>query len=398
MSTRLLRDDTVNAFISTDAMPAKGKGSLSGLRFGVKDLYDVAGQATAFGSPVWLRTHPVATTTASCVQALLDAGAEMVGKTHTDELAYSLAGRNHHYGAPVNTRAPGRNTGGSSSGSVSAVAAGLVDFALGSDTGGSVRIPASLCGVYGIRTTQDRIAMDGAAPLAPSFDTCGWFADDAAIMSRVGAALLGDDERKLTPTRLWLPSDVLDLLRPAVREALMAAAGTIAQRLGLPLVHDEIGTVEGGLAGWAELFRRQQGWEAWQAHGDWITEHKPEMGPDVGERFRIASTITEEDYALARAGRDRVRAYLAEQLKGGAVLLLPGAPDVALRFEATAEEVQDFRVRAMRITCIAGCGGLPQVVMPWMQIDGCPVGIGFAAAAGTDCALLALAQRVGNSA
>lgn len=394
MTTALQGDDTIGAFISTEFVMGGSGGPLSGRSFAVKDLFDVAGQPTGFGNPVWRDTHPVPTRTASCIQALLDAGASLLGKTHTDELAYSLAGRNIHYGAPINVRARGRNTGGSSSGSVAAVAAELVDFAVGSDTGGSVRIPASLCGVFGIRTTQDRIPMDGAAPLAPSFDTCGWFARDIRTMRAVGDVLLENDPTTLTPARAWLPEDVLDLLRDAVRAEVLAAAGTIADALGVPLVHDRIGVLEDGLSGWAEIFRRQQGWEAWNCHGEWIRRNQPEMGPDVAERFRLASQFTEADYQAARAARDRVRERLAGMLGNDTVLVMPAAPDIALLHDASADAVQDFRVRAMRMTCIAGLGGLPQVVMPWMEMAGCPIGMALAGPPGTDQNLLALTARV----
>jgi amidase len=166
-------------------------GPLAGLTFGVKDIYDIAGHKSGFGSPDWLRTHDAAARTAPVVQRLLDAGADMVGKTHTDEITWSLNGENAHYGTPVNVNAPGRIPGGSSSGSAAAVAGGLCDFALGSDTGGSVRAPASFCGIYGIRPTHGRVSLEGACPLAPSFDTCGWFARSAEVLERVGRKYKG---------------------------------------------------------------------------------------------------------------------------------------------------------------------------------------------------------------
>src|SRR5206468_3179731 len=175
------------------AVKGTGAGPLANLIFGVKDIYDVAGHKTGFGSPDWLATHGPATRTAPSVQILLDARADLVGKTHSDELAYSLTGENAHYGTPINVNAPGRIPGGSSSGSAAAVAGGLVDFALGTDTGGSVRIPASFCGIYGIRPTHGRLPLDGMVGQAPSFDTIGWFARDADLLARIGEVLLGVD-------------------------------------------------------------------------------------------------------------------------------------------------------------------------------------------------------------
>src|SRR5215471_11142282 len=209
----IVTNDRLGAFCRETHVEIEGTshGPLHGLKFAVKDIYDVAGHRTGFGSPDWLRTHEPAARTASVIQRLLDAGADLAGKTHTDELTWSLTGENAHYGAPGNVNAPGRITGGSSSGSASAVAAGVVDFALGSDTGGSVRLPASFSGILGIRPTHVRISLDGVCPLAPSFDTCGWFARDADILQRVGRTLLCDDAPAPPPERLLIAQDALEI-------------------------------------------------------------------------------------------------------------------------------------------------------------------------------------------
>ncbi|HEX6004321.1 MAG TPA: amidase family protein, partial [Burkholderiales bacterium] len=223
----ILQRDQVGAFCRHTHVALKGSGSgpLAGLTFGVKDIYDIAGHRTGFGSPDWFATHAAAARTAPTVQRILNAGADMVGKTHTDELTYSLNGENPHYGTPVNVNAPGRIPGGSSSGSAAAVAAGLCDFALGSDTGGSVRAPASYCGIYGIRPTHGRVSLEGACPLAPSFDTAGWFARDATLLERVGQVLLGE-ARAQAPGRLLLARDAFELAGDAITQALQAAVRT----------------------------------------------------------------------------------------------------------------------------------------------------------------------------
>src|SRR5687767_7209950 len=214
------------------ALRGSGRGPLAGLTMGVKDLFDIAGHRTGFGNPDWLRTHGPAPATASAVQRLLDAGADMVGKTHTDELAYSLSGENSHYGTPLNPRCPERVPGGSSCGSVSAVAAELVDFALGSDCGGSVRLPASYCGVLGIRPTLGRIPMDGAVPFAASFDAAGWFARDARMLERVGGVLLGEDAETVPPRRAVIADDAFAMVEPKVADALQAAVKFVSAVIG----------------------------------------------------------------------------------------------------------------------------------------------------------------------
>jgi amidase len=202
----MIRDD-LGAFVEHCDRVIEGAEDslLSDLDFAVKDIIDVEGCKTGCGNPDWLRTHETAAANAPVVQKLVDAGARMVGKTVTEEIAYSLIGENAHYGAPVNVNAPGRVAGGSSSGSAAAVAAGDVHFALGSDTGGSVRIPASFCGIYGLRPTHGRIPLEGIMPLAASYDTIGWFARDPAVMSGVAHVLFDDWREPEVLTRLYVP-------------------------------------------------------------------------------------------------------------------------------------------------------------------------------------------------
>src|SRR5271156_3123133 len=196
--------DRINAFvpgprIRIDGAPA---GPLHGLSFAAKDLFDVAGVPTGGGNQDWARANPIPTRHAWSVQTLLDAGATLVGKTITDEVSLGILGENAFDGTPLNSAAPDRVPGGSSSGSAAAVAAGLCDTALGTDTGGSVRVPASFCGLYGIRPTHGRLNLEGMLPQAPSSDTTGWFARDAETFARVSAVMLGEAIPEELPRRL----------------------------------------------------------------------------------------------------------------------------------------------------------------------------------------------------
>ena len=185
--------DRLNAFLDLPQVPVASaqSGRLEGLKLAVKDIFDVAGYKTGCGNPDKSAEAKIAEHTMPAVQLLLDQGARFAGKTQMDELAFSLMGINAHFPAPVNSAAPDRVTGGSSSGSAAAVAGKLVDIAVGSDTGGSIRAPASFCGLIGLRTTHGRIPLEGAMPLAPSLDTFGWFADDIETYEAVGRILLG---------------------------------------------------------------------------------------------------------------------------------------------------------------------------------------------------------------
>ncbi len=385
-------DDPLGAFCRHThvALKGSGNGPLKGLTFGVKDIYDIAGHKTGFGSPDWLATHDPAKRTAPTVAALLAAGADMAGKTQTDELTYSLNGENAHYGTPVNVNAPGRIPGGSSSGSAAAVSGSLVDFALGSDTGGSVRAPASFCGIYGIRPTHGRVSLQGACALAPSYDTAGWFARDAALLEKIGHALLGDIEAAAAGEAL-LAVDAFALLDDAARAALRPALDRVRRVLGSLR---EATVSESGLGGWFQAFRVLQGAEIRDTLGAWVTLTQPKLGPGVRERMQWVMTITAEDIAAAQGVRDAVRARMDQLLSGNTVLVLPTVPDIAPLLNTPGAALDDFRARAMSLLCIAGHAGLPQVSMPLATLHGCPLGLSLVAGRGNDELLLRLVREV----
>jgi amidase len=389
----ILDRDNLGAFCRHTHVEMQGAaaGPLAGLSFGLKDIFDVAGARTGFGNPDWLRTHEAATRTAPAAQYLLDAGAHLVGKTHTEEMAWSLTGENAHYGTPVNVSAPGRIPGGSSSGSAAAVAAGLVDFALGSDTGGSVRLPASYCGILGLRPTHGRISLEAVCPLAPSFDTCGWFARDAAVFERVGRVLLRDIAPAQTPGRLLVARDAFAFAEPAAAAALDPALKKLAALLGRA---EDVTVGDEPLEKWMDYFRFPQGTEAWAAHREWVTRVQPQFGPAIKGRFAWAQAIAPQDAARARARREEITLRMEEMLRDNAVLALPSAPGIAPLRNSPLKEQDELRGRALPMLCIAGLARLPQVSLPLATLDGCPLGLSLIAARGHDTLLLELAKKL----
>lgn len=364
-----------------------GVGRLSNLTFAVKDLFDVAGAQTTYGNPDWAATHPPARATAPIVLSLLQAGAHLVGKTKTVELAYGLTGENIWYGTPVNPAAPDRFPGGSSCGSAAAVAAGSVDFALGSDTGGSVRIPASYCGLFGIRPSAGVISLAGACPLAPSLDTPGWFTRSVSLLAGVGDILLpanrqGADGPLLRVEEAWVNAqpEVAEILRPAV-EKLEQLRG---RAIGIRLVPE-------GLDALFNHFRVVQAEEAWAALGAWVDTENPKFGPGVGERFAAAKATSPADTAPGRAFRRALQARVRPILAGGAVLIYPTSPCPAPLLTAGRPEQDAVRQATMGVTAIAGFCGLPEVTLPVASVNGAPVGLSLVAGQGQDRALLALA-------
>ena len=383
-------DDPLNAFIPFDRVHLAGApaGPLKGIRFAAKDLFDVAGHVTGCGNPDWLASHGPATVTAPAVAQMLAAGAELVGKTITDELAYSLNGQNFHYGTPVNVNAPGRIPCGSSSGSAAAVAGGAADSALGSDTGGSVRVPASVCGIYGIRPSHGRVSLEGVNPLAPSFDTVGWFARESGLMERVGAVLLGEDTANLVAGAARI-SDAFALAEPTVRatiEPLVARAEAMLGRR--PPV--EIG----GLGEWMVAFRKLQAREIWEVHGPWIEKVHPRFGPEVAARMEWARSVASQPAGDEADRRRAFAARMAAVLGSIGILLLPTAPDIAPLRGLEGASSQSFRDRTLSTTCIASLARLPQVNIPAGRVNGCPVGLSLIGPRGSDRALLRLAVQL----
>ncbi|MET3480486.1 amidase [Variovorax atrisoli] len=386
--------DPARAFVPyPDApVPRATSGSLADLSFAAKDLFDVAGYPTGGGNPIVLAMSGIKTRTAPTVQKLLDAGARFVGKTVTDELAFSMNGNNAHFGAPINGAARDRITGGSSSGSASAVSSNLCDFALGTDTGGSVRAPANHCGLYGLRPTHGRVSLEGALELAPSFDTCGWFARDIGTFARVADVLLGPDAAPLPErVRLLRPDDVWAQPAPAAVDALKGAADRVQGVLG-PAKGIEVVLESFDAMYWN--FRYLQSREAWLTDGPLIERYAPPLGPGVAERFAWSREVTDAQVNAAHVFRTAFRAQLASLLGNDGVLLMPTMPDIApLRSDSEAA-LEDYRNRAIRMLCIAGLAGFPQLSMPLASREGAPLGISLLGPAGADRSLVALAQRI----
>jgi amidase len=384
----------MSAFCRDNTLSLRGAegGPLRGRSFAVKDVFEIAGTSTGFGHPDWLRTHPPATQTASAVRKLLDAGCDLVGRTISDELCYSLSGENVHFGTPRNPAAPARIPGGSSAGSASAVAAGLCDLALGTDCGGSVRIPASYCGLYGIRTTHGRVATDGVLPFAGSFDVVGWFARDAALLAAAGTLLLDAHKDATPPHRLLIAPALFARADPAVRQALLAALPRVAARFAETV---EVADDFAYLDEWRVVFQTVQAHEIWRTLGPWITATKPVFGPGIRERFAAASLISDRAADSARARMADIRGEIRRKIPPGSVLCLPTAPRVAPLLNTPASDVEvATRNAAMALLCMAGLGGLPQISLPLATAEGCPVGLSLLGPPGADEALLGLATRI----
>jgi amidase len=390
----LLDADPARAFMPYPAVPVPNAetGPLAGLTFAVKDLFDVAGYPTSGGSPHVLAMSGVKTGTAPAVRVLLEAGARFVGKTITDELAFSLSGKNAHFGTPVNGAAADRIPGGSSSGSAAAVSKGLCDFALGTDTGGSVRGPASHCGLFSILPTHGRVSLEGCLDLAPSFDSCGFLTRDGDTFVRVGEVLLGPDPSPVPEApRLLIAADAFTMVDQEVRGALAPIVKRLEEAFGTAEMRE---AASDGFEALYWAFRHLQGREAWTVDGAMIERYRPPLGPGVAERFAFARMVTDAQVAEARAVRERFGERFRTLLGEDGILILPAMPDVAPLLSESEESLDAYRNKALNLLCLSGLARVPQVSVPLASRLGAPLGLSLIGPAGSDLSLARLAARL----
>lgn len=379
-------DTTVWRVLGDPLVAPTGTGPLDGETVAVKDLYAVPGHPVGAGNPTYLRESVPAATAAAAAAALLAAGASIRGIARTDEFAYALTGRNEHHGTPPNGAVPTAVPGGSSSGSASAVRSGTAGIGLGTDTAGSIRVPASYQGLWGLRTTHGLVDRAGLLPLAPSFDTVGWLTRDADTLLRALDASVPDDTARQPVGDPVVLTDLLDAADPATREAFRAAVGpdvpeTSLAALGLP-----------GLDELRELLRLVQGAEATAVHGDWIAAHPGALGAVVGGRFAAAAAAPADQVAAARERFPVVRAAIRDALHDRA-FLAPTVPGPAPALAADAVELERVRTATTAMTALASVGGLPSVSAPVLTVDGAPVGMGLTGGPDTDRALVTAVGR-----
>ncbi|XP_062002693.1 amidase 1-like isoform X1 [Rosa rugosa] len=393
---------------------------LSGLTFAVKDIFDMAGYVTGFGNPDWARTHPAAESTAPSVSTFLEGGATCIGRTIMDEMAYSINGENNHYGTPVNPCAPDRVPGGSSSGSAVVVAAGLADFSLGTDSGGSVRVPASYCGIFGFRPSHGVISTSGVVPLAQSFDTVGWFARDPVVFSRVGRSLLQiPDAHPVRPAQLIIAEDCFQLSSipsDRVKQGLVHSVeklfgGHVLKHANLgDVVKDKVPSLncffEKGntsqednipsLAALSSAMRTLERHEFKNNHGEWVMTVRPDIGPAdrINERVWEAVRAADENIDICYSVKTELCAALTELLGDAGVLAIPTVPGLPPKLHTDPTTLEAYRHRAFSFLSIAVVSGFCQVVIPLGMYEGLPVSVSLLAKHGSDGFLLSLVETL----
>ncbi|WP_448002447.1 AtzH-like domain-containing protein [Agromyces bauzanensis] len=373
-------------------------GPLDGHTIAVKDVIAVEGFALGAGVPAYLAGVAPAPRSAPVLDELRAAGASVRGIAQTDQFAYSIAGRNAAYGTPPNAAVPGAISGGSSSGPATAVAMGHATIGLATDTAGSIRVPASYQGLWGLRTTHGAVSLDGVLPLAPSFDTVGWLTRDGETLAAVARVAFermpqyrldapAPDAPALDAPALVLAPALADSATPEVGRAFAAAVDALRSAgVGIRVL-DGPALREDALDELHEAFRTVQAAEAWAQHGAWITAHPGALGDDIAARFAWAASVTPDVEAAARDRLAVARTALDTAI-GEGVLVLPSAASVAPSVDAAGAEIEAIRAATLRMTTVAGATGRPALSAPGLTAAGAPVGVCFVGPRGSDVALV----------
>jgi amidase len=382
-------NDLLGAFVpGVDVrLPGRTGGPLDGLTFAAKDLFDVQGFVTGCGNPDWAATHMAAQRSAGAVEALLNAGATLVGKTITDEISLGLLGINRFYGTPLNPRAPDRVPGGSSSGSAAVVAGGACDTALGTDSGGSVRVPASFCGLFGLRPTLGRIDARGMMVQSPTFDTVGYFTRDAETFAKVGAVLLGEAIVPATPAEIIVATDAFAIADEVVRDALAPAVDRCRQVAQVT----QTSLATGDLLDWARWQRLLQRHEFRATFREWVDRVNPRFSAEVAGAFADDGQTSADAITFADHFRTEAKARLDALLDGRRMLCIPTSPILPIARDARLSTMRHAVHRIVDLTGIAGLTSLPQVNIAAGSASGIPVGLSLIGWRGGDAALVGAA-------
>ncbi|WOH04918.1 hypothetical protein DCAR_0624330 [Daucus carota subsp. sativus] len=391
--------------------PPAARLSLSNLTFAVKDVFDVMDHVTGFGNPDWKNTHEPADRTALVITMLLKNGATCVGKTVMDELSFGITGENVHYGTPTNPKMPAHVPGGSSSGSAVAVASELVDFALGTDTFGCIRIPAAYCGVIGFRPSHGVISTIGVISSSQSLDTVGFFARDPSVMHRVGHVLLNLKQVEPKRTRRCIIADDLFQLSKAPKQNILSVVCKVIKDLKGYQLPDHMNFSQYIAANVPSLkdfieesTKLQNGFSALKAlcsamfsllrhefksnHHEWVQSTEPKVGPDVSARVLEALTTTHDNVKTLYKVRTEIRAALRSLLKDDGILIIPTVADPPIRLNSKKGVSSEFHDRAFPLLSIASMSGCCQVAVPIGNHNDYPISVSFIASHGGDKFLL----------
>ncbi|KAL7125148.1 hypothetical protein ABFS83_14G096400 [Erythranthe nasuta] len=391
--------------------PPAARLPLSGLTFAISDNIDVKNYVTGYGSTYWKRTHKAAEITAMAVTTMLRNGSTCKGKTVMDELGFGILGENRSYGTPINPQKPSHVPGGSSSGSAVAVAAHLVDFALGTDTTGCIRLPSSFCGILGFRPSHGVVSTIGVLPNSQSLDTVGCLASDPSVLHRVGHVLLQLNFLEPKKTRsIIIADDLFQLSKVPIQKTVHVVRKATEKLSGYKTPkHMNFGNYIASnvpsLKRFCEESRNQQNgistmkalssvmlllqrYEFKTNHEEWIRSVKPKLGSNISNRVWAAINTTQENVKSLYKVRTEMRAALQSLLKDDGILVIPTVADPPIKLNTKKGLFTEVYDRIHALLSIASLSGGCQVAVPFGSHDGCPISVSFIASHGADKFLL----------
>lgn len=388
-----------NVFVNKFHLTPYQSGELENLTFAVKDVIDIKGYVSSWGNPTWHKTHYTAQVNALCVEQLLSEGASCEGTVVTTEFSRGLLGTNYFFGTPINPKVKNRFPGGSSSGSASAVASKLVDFALGTDTGGSIRVPASYCGIFGMRPSTGRISLSGVKHVSYSFDSIGVLARSYDVLSKVMSVLLSCEIQHYPDIgKIYICQDLFNLADLDVVNELTKSIRILEQyyQSNMKSVNnkDIDNNFDHSTNSWANTFRTILCAETWNSLGDWINENNLEFGKTTYVDFSEIKSMNRDQIALAIKNRALQFRMLNNFLYPNNLLCFPTTPTVAPLLQQN--QSTDY-IRLRPTQCISCLGNLPQVTLPVSNVKGAPIGLSFMAANGQDAFLLSVVKQLHES-
>ncbi|KAL5211136.1 hypothetical protein ABZP36_006759 [Zizania latifolia] len=394
--------------------PPQARHPLTGLCFAIADAFNVSGYITSFGSLEWAKTHDAATQTSLVVSSLVDGGAICVGKTVIDEMAFSIHGENKHFGTPTNPAAPDRVPGGCSSGSAVAVAGGIVDFALGIDTIGGVRVPGSYCGVLAFRPSHAVVPNSGVILAAPSLDAIGWFAKDPSVLRRVGHLLLRlpyADIRQ--PRHFYIADDCFEMSKVPARRLTQVVTKSVEKLFGrqvlghvnlenylasrIPSLRNYSNGQKNGDSKFSSLLALSRAMqflhkhEFKDQHMEWINSVKPDVDACVIGNLSDDGELTINS---SQDARKEVRVALNALLKDDGILVIPTVLGCPPKLNARELSSSNYNVQTSCLTSLSSMSGCCQVTVPLGTHDKCPISVSFIARHGGDRFLLDTIQTM----
>ena len=355
------------------------KGNLLDMRFLCKDMCQIKGFKTSCGNPDFYKHTAEATENAPFLEKILNEGAILEGITICDEFFYSIIGENIHYGTPSNKNAPNCVPGGSSSGSAAALTQINYDFTIGTDTGGSVRVPASFCGIYGFRPTHGRINLNKVYPMSESFDTLGWFSNNKSNMLKVGKVFFDHfEEIPIEQKNILIPIDIINNLDENIKSQFYDYCENKFKNL------KKVQLSKYNKSELAECFRVIQGYEIKLSMLPWIQKYNPKISTEINSRFEVTKNITVNMYNESINLRKEFVSELDKNLSKEALIIFPTTPFSAPITGQSDNDLSELRKKVMEFTCIGGLSSRPQISIPKFKGSTGPIGLSILGNKNTD--------------